>query len=113
MVKKYRIFNRKVPFATLYEDYTKRPMQMHIQVDKDIPLNQLPKSYPPLMDENYVINHKGVEFWISNRVMPPTQDGVEEKLELLGLSEYSALGLFHLFDGRSNRDHIDIVEIQE
>ncbi len=114
VIKRYEILNGRfedICIGVLYEDYTQFPMRMHIEVTRDIISPVLPLSYKPLMDENRVIDHKGVEFWISCRVMPPTQDGCDEKLRQLGLSEYSALALFHLFNGESNRDSLYIREV--
>lgn len=113
MLKRYVLYNRDVPIGMFIEDYTNRVMRLRMEIDLTIPKNLMPLSFPPIMDENGVIDHKGVEFWLSFRVMPPTQQGADEVLEKLGLSEYSALSIFHVLKGRTRRDDMYIGDLLE
>lgn len=112
IIKKYQLYNRGKRLAILVEDYTKRPMQMHMEVDLSLEPIFIPRSFPPLMDENGFISHKNVVFWMSFRVPPPTQEGIEDVLRDWGLSEYSPLALFHVVKGHSSRDTMYVEEIE-
>lgn len=59
-----------------------------------------------LANDSGLLNTKAVNQWINNRVTPRTQEGVMEKLENIGITEYSPWIMFTKVSGRSLRDNV-------
>lgn len=54
---------------------------------------------------DYKLDHDKVWDWIVSRIIPATQDGIEEKMEWLGLTEYSEWQIFKMSYGMNNMDY--------
>lgn len=96
-VKHYNLYDRNIKIGEFIEDWTDnaRGVQLSIVLKPDLDLSDFRYWALGALQQGMVINDKGVRFWIDERCTPATQDGIEEKLKVWGMSEYDQLTIMH------------------
>lgn len=100
----YDIMWKDIVIGTLREEWGDFGQELSIKLDPS------KEQYYPMdfeyLHENYRFDDQGVMDWIEDRIIPRTQDGVEEVLEDLGLSEYIQWDIFVHNNGMSFEDDV-------
>ncbi len=96
-VKHYGLYDRDKKIGEFIEDWTDnvKGVQLAIVLRPDLDLNNFRYWALRAIQSNMKIDNKGVWFWIDERCTPATQDGIERKLKVWGLSEYEQLAIMH------------------
>lgn len=90
-VKIYVMFDEGRQIGRFIEDNG----MLQIKLNRDLDLNNFRYWALRAIQKDYIIDDKGVRFWIDERCIPEYQDGIEEKLKLWGMSEYDQLAIMH------------------
>ena len=102
MVNVYNIKTMDVTIGKLIETWGNFGQELRIELD---PTKE--KYYPldfKLLHNNYCFDDKEVMEWIKDRITPRTQDGIEEKLKEMGMSEYVPWDIFRYAKGMCFED---------
>ena len=96
-VNHYGLFDRDMQIGEFIEDWTDKAhgVQLSIALRPDLDLNNFRYYALKVLQKDMLIEDKGVRFWIDERCTPATQDGIERKLRLWGMSEYDQLTIMH------------------
>ena len=107
------LLNRGVRFATLTEDFSTVPYHIHIELDPEADLSIMPMAFRIYVTLSGArdISDDWALCWLSDRVIPESQDGAMEKLAAFGVYYYDVLTLFHLADGRCPIDAVSCTDM--
>lgn len=107
------LLNKGKRFATLTEDFSVTPYRVHIELDPDVDLTDLPMSFDIYvrLTGSKNISDKWAMEWLTDRVIPETQAGAMEKLARFGIYYHDVLTLFHLADGRCKLDFVSCTDM--
>lgn len=89
----YKLYYEREYIADFIEIYTDFGIELKIKDSCD--LSKFEFADLNALQKDRVIDTEGVEYWIDERCTPATQDGIEEKLKIWGLSEYNQLDIMH------------------
>ena len=104
MRKQYKLMNKDKQIGFFIEDYTDFGVKLRIELDKNLPTNEVPFTMFEFPDSDGVIDNDLSWFWVKERVVPPTREFVEDNLREMDMSEYSPLAIFHYTQGRCGMD---------
>lgn len=108
-IKRYEMVNRGKHIGWFIEDYTGLKVKLKIEFKEGVTVLDVPLTLRYFFNLNSKeMFNDDVWFWVKNRVTPPTQDGIEDKLKAMGMSEYSPLAILHFIEGKSTRDKMYI-----
>lgn len=98
----YPIYDENNRIGTFYEDARTPIFQIYAEFDD---INTAPIVFRFRANGN-IVEHEPLMQWIKNRVTPYNQDGIEEKLAEMGMSEYNAYMIFRDGNGLKLNDWI-------
>lgn len=105
-VEKYDLYYKIVCIGNYYEKMTSSGVRLSIVLNDNFLYDAFPFKPLSILQKNGVIDDDGVRFWMDCRAVPKTQDGIDELLERLGMSEYSILDLMHMTNAVNTKDHL-------
>jgi hypothetical protein len=94
-IKRYKMFWEREYIADFVEYHKDTGVELNIEIIPTCDLTQFKFYELNYWQKNRVVGDEGVRFWMDERCTPATQDGIDEKLKLWGLSEYDQLSIMH------------------
>lgn len=113
VVKTYKLMEGQNHIGYFKEIYTNFGVELQIELNSDITEDEVPFTMYKFPDENNVVNSELSWFWVKERVVPPTRQGIEDNLRAMGMSEYDPLAIFHYLSGRSLYDQCWIEDVKD
>ena len=96
-IMRYKMFDRDTQIGEFIEDWSDmvHGVRLSIILKPDLDLDNYRYWNLRVLQSGRVIDDRGVRFWIDERCTTSTQDGIERKLKLWGMSEYDQLTIMH------------------
>lgn len=102
MINRYDVMWKDIKVGVLEEHLDDYGRTLRIILEKP---NGLEQPYDLcIRAENNIVDNETVWWWVNDRITPKTQDGIEEKLKKMGLSEYDPWEIFKYNNGMTTDD---------
>ena len=96
-MNKYNIYWKDICVGILYEEFD---IVRKLRIELNEKAFELYRPIPLIVRSvNGVVDNENTWWWINDRITPRTQEGIEEKLANMGMSEYEPWAIFQYNNG--------------